>query len=122
MDSRSIGDCGIVRYHVTDMTDMKLTYNPDYRVPPGWVLEERLAAMGLSCAEFAEKCDLSEDLIRDIVAGEAPIELTTAGRFQSVLGVDAELWMSLENDYRRGWAHLSSSIERKTILSATPNY
>ena len=104
------------------MTDMKLTYNPDYRVPPGWVLEERLAAMGLSCAEFAEKCDLSEDLIRDIVAGEAPIELTTAGRFQSVLGVDAELWMSLENDYRRGWAHLSSSIERKTILSATPNY
>ena len=104
------------------MTDMKLTYNPDYRVPPGWVLEERLAAMGPSCAEFAEKCDLSEDLIRDIVAGEAPIELTTAGRFQSVLGVDAELWMSLENDYRRGWAHLSSSIERKTILSATPNY
>ena len=84
------------------MTDKKLTYDPDYRVPPGWVLEERLAAMGLSCAEFAKKCELPQELIRGIIDGEAPIELTTADRFQSVLGVDAELWMSMENDYRRG--------------------
>ena len=84
------------------MTDKKLTYDPDYRVPPGWVLEERLAAMGLSWAEFAEKCDLPQELIRGIVAGDAPIEFATATRFQSVLGVDEELWMSLEDDYRRG--------------------
>ena len=83
------------------MTDKKLTYNPDYRVLPGWVLEERLATMGLSCAEFAEKCDLPLELIRGIIDGEAPIELATADRFQSVLGVGAELWMSMENDYRR---------------------
>ena len=83
------------------MTDKKLTYDPDYRIPPGWVLEERLAAMGLSCAEFAEKCDLSLELIQGIIDGEAPIKLATAGRFESVLGVDAELWMSMENDYRR---------------------
>ncbi len=83
------------------MTDKKLTYDPDYRVPPGWVLEERLATMGLSCAEFAEKCDLPLELVRGIIDGEAPIELATADRFQSELGVGAELWMSLENDYRR---------------------
>ena len=82
------------------MTDKKLTYDPDYRVPPGWVLEERLAAMGLSCAEFAKKCELPQELIRGIIDGEASIELATAGRFQSVLGVDAELWMNLENDHR----------------------
>ena len=83
------------------MTDKKLTYDPDYRVPPGWVLEERLAAMGLSCAEFAKKCELPMKLIRDIVAGETPMESSIADRFQSVLGVSAELWMSMENDYRR---------------------
>ena len=58
--------------------------------------------MGLSCPEFAEKCDLPLELIRGIIDGEAPIDLATAGPFQSVLGVDAKLWMSLENDYRRG--------------------
>ena len=87
---------------MTDMTDKKLTYNPDYRVPPGWVLEECLAAMDLSWPEFAEKCDLPLKLVRGVIDGEVPIELATAGRFQSVLGTDAELWMSLENDYRRG--------------------
>ena len=84
------------------MTDKKLAYVPDYRVPPGWVLEERLAAMGLSCAEFAKRCELPLELVRGIIDGEAPIELATVGRFQSVLGTDAELWMSLENDCRRG--------------------
>ena len=91
-----------MRYHVTDMTDKKLTYEPDYRVPPGWVLEERIATMGLTCAEFAERCDLPLELIHGIIDGETSIELATAGRFESVLGVGAELWMSLENDYRRG--------------------
>ena len=91
-----------LRYHVTDMTDKKLTYDPDYRVPPGWVLEERIATMGLSCAEFAKKCELPQELIRGIIDGETSIEIATAGRFASVLGVGAELWMSLENDYRRG--------------------
>ena len=91
-----------MRYHVTDMTDKELTYEPDYRVPPGWVLEERIATMGLTCAEFAERCDLPLELIHGISDGETSIELATAGRFESVLGVGAELWMSLENDYRRG--------------------
>ena len=57
--------------------------------------------MELTWAEFAEKCDLPQELIRGIIDGEAPIELATAGRFQSVLGVGADLWMSMENDYRR---------------------
>ena len=83
------------------MTHKKLKYDPDYRIPAGWVLEERLSTMGLSCAEFAEKCDLPREFIQGIIDGEAPIELATADRFQSVLGVDTELWMSLENDYRR---------------------
>ena len=34
--------------------------------------------MGLSCADFAERCDLPLELIRVIVAGEAPIELPLA--------------------------------------------
>lgn len=34
-------------------------YRPDYAVPPGWVLEERLEAEGIPHAEFARRCDLS---------------------------------------------------------------
>lgn len=75
-------------------------YRPDYAVPPGAVLEERLAAYNISHAEFARRCGRSPKLISDIVAGKAPIEPKTAIQFEKVLGVDADLWLGIEKDYR----------------------
>ena len=34
-------------------------YRPDYAVPPGWVLGERLEVQGISHAEFARRCGRS---------------------------------------------------------------
>ena len=75
-------------------------YQPDYAVPPGWILEERLAAHGISPAEFASRCDRSAKLIREIVAGKAPIEPKTALQFDRVLGVNAGIWLGIEDDYK----------------------
>ena len=36
-----------------------------------------------------------------VASDETPIELATAGRSQSMLGVDAEFWNCLENAHRR---------------------
>ena len=75
-------------------------YRPDYAVPPGWVLAERLSAQGISRAEFARRCDRSAKLISEIVSGKAPIEPKTALQFEKVLGVDAGIWLGIEADYR----------------------
>lgn len=75
-------------------------YRPDYAVPPGWVLAERLEAQGISHAEFARRCDRSAKLISEIVAGKAPIEAKTALQFERVLGVDADIWLGIEKDYQ----------------------
>ena len=75
-------------------------YRPDYAVPPGLVLEERLEAHGISQAEFARRCGRSAKLISEIIAGKAPIEPRTAIQFERVLGVDADIWLGIENDYR----------------------
>ncbi len=75
-------------------------YEPDYAVPPGWVLKERLDAQGMTPAEFARRCGRSAKLISEIVAGKAPIEPRTALQFEKVLGVDAEIWLGIEMDYR----------------------
>ena len=56
-------------------------YDPDYAVPPGWVLEEEIEARGISQAEFARLCGLSAKLISEIIAGKAPIEPETAVQF-----------------------------------------
>lgn len=82
------------------MTAMDYTYNPDYAVPPGWVLEDRLAAHNISNAEFARRCGRSPKLISEIISGKAPIEPRTALQFENVLGVDAGIWLGIEASYR----------------------
>lgn len=84
-------------------------YEPDYAVPPGALLEEYLAARGLSTAAFARHCGLSAKLITEIVAGNAPLEPTTVLQFERVLGMDARIWLGVEADHRR---HRSGSHGR----------
>ncbi|MCY4394339.1 MAG: HigA family addiction module antitoxin [Rhodospirillaceae bacterium] len=75
-------------------------YRPDYAVPPGWILEERLKSHGMSHAELARRCGRSTKLISEIVAGKASLEPETALQFEKVLGVDADIWIGIEADYR----------------------
>ena len=85
-------------------------YQPDYAVPPGWVLAERLEAQGISHAEFARRCGRSPKLISEIIAGKAPVEPVTALQFERVLGVDARIWIGIESDYR---LHQAREAEKK---------
>ena len=75
-------------------------YNPDYAVPPGWVLEDELEEMGFSQAEFARRCGRSAKLISEIISGKAPIAPQTAIQFDRVLGGGADIWLRLESAYR----------------------
>lgn len=82
------------------MANPKNQFDPDYAVPPGWVLEERLDAQGMSHAEFARRCGRSPKLISEIISGKAPLEPETALQFEKVLGVDAGIWLGIESKYK----------------------
>ena len=85
-------------------------YQPDYAVPPGWIIEERLA-QGISHAEFARRCGRSAKLISEIISGKAPIAPKTALRFEKVMGLDASIWLGIEADYR---LHRERQAEART--------
>ena len=82
------------------MTIATNQYNPDYAVPPGRVLQERLEVDGISHAEFARRCGRSPKLISEIISGKAPLEPGTALQFEKVLGVDARIWIGIESEFR----------------------
>ena len=82
------------------MANPKNQYDPDYAVPPGWVLEERLDVRGMSHAGFARRCGRSPELISEIISGKAPLEPETALQFEKVLGVDAGIWLGIESKYK----------------------
>ncbi len=75
-------------------------YKPDYSIPPGWVLKERLEVLDMSQAEFARRCGRSAKLISEIIAGNAPIDSETALQFEKVLGLNASIWLGIETEYR----------------------
>ena len=56
------------------MATASYKYEPDYAVPPGWILEERLDTRQMSQAEFARRCGRSPKLISDIIAGKSAIQ------------------------------------------------
>lgn len=86
-------------------------YNPDYSVPPGWVLEEYLETLGISHAEFARRCGRSPKLISEIISGNASLEPKTALQFEKVLGLDASVWLGIETGYQ---LHRARKIEKET--------
>lgn len=92
----------------------KLTYkwSPDYAIPPGWLLEEYLEVRGYSQAEFARRCGCLPELIREIIAGKAPIEIDTALRFEKLLGLRASVWVNMESIYR---LQLAKEAEAKGV-------
>ena len=93
------------------MTTSTYSFKPDYAVPPGWVLEEELEAMGLSQAEFARQCNLSVELVAEIIKGHASIETETAIKFGLALGRSTDIWLNMEASYRSKLAELGENEE-----------
>ena len=79
-------------------------YEPDYVTPPGWLLEECLEVRGLSQGEFAQLCGRSPELIAGIIAGDVAIDAATAKEFEWTLGLDARIWLGMDQGYREGLA------------------
>lgn len=75
-------------------------FHPDYAVRPGLYLQEVLESREISQAELARRCGRTPKLISDIISGKNPVEPETAIQFERALGIDANIWLGMETDYR----------------------
>ena len=98
------------------MAEATYRFEPDYIVPPGWVLEEHLEVREISQGEFAQLCGRSPELIAGIIAGEMPVDAATAAEFERTLGLAAHIWRGIEERYRQGLARGQrvAELERET--------
>lgn len=96
---------------------MSATYpfEPDYAVRPGQILEERMNVRGLSSAELARRCGMSEALVSGIRSGTTLIDPETALRLERALDLDSRIWLGIEANYR---SHLARSIEKRAVGQA----
>ncbi|HUT23085.1 MAG TPA: HigA family addiction module antitoxin [Sumerlaeia bacterium] len=82
-------------------------YQPDFAVPPGETLRETIESRGMSQAELARRLGRYPDNVNEIIQGKKAITAETALRLESVLGVPAHFWMSLQTQYDETVARLA---------------
>ena len=80
----------------------ELPPNPrsDLPIPPGELLKEELAAIGMTPRQLALQTQYSVHLIDAVIAGEKPIRDEIAVRLEQALGISARLWVNLEAQYQ----------------------
>lgn len=83
-------------------------FRPDYAIPPGETLRDRLAELNVTQAELAARASISSKHINQIMQGNAPITPETALILERVTGTPASFWNRREADYR------------ETLLRTTP--
>jgi len=75
-------------------------FRPDYAIPPGETLRDRLAEMSLSQADLATRAGISTKHVNQIIQGNAPITLETAVALERITSLPASFWNRREADYR----------------------
>lgn len=77
-------------------------YEPDYVVPPGWILQEYLETKGISVSELGKLCGVSPDEVRLILVGKGPLEAELANKLATIFDLNAGIWIRMESRYREG--------------------
>lgn len=75
-------------------------FQPDYAIAPGETLRDKLAEIGMSQVDLADRANLSAKHVNQIIHGAAPITHDTALAFERITGVPARIWNALEAAYR----------------------
>ena len=72
--------------------------------PPGEILDEKLAEVGMSQAELAGRIGRTKKTVNEIVKGKAPLLPETAIQLEHALGIPARFWTNAEANYRQSLA------------------
>ena len=93
-------------------------FEPNYVVPPGWILEEALEERHMSQAELARRTGLSPRYISRVIRGQSPITADAAWKIERATGINARMWNNLERGYREDLFRLSEeeSLRRQLGL------
>ena len=85
----------------------------DLPIPPGELLEEEIAAIGMTQQELAMRTGRPAQVINEIIRGKKAITHETAIELEMVLGIPAHVWVNLEATYHLTQARLK---ERDDLL------
>lgn len=76
------------------------------------LIEEFLKPLEISRSDFATRLDISATSLNEIILGKRSITPETALRLAQVLGISADFWLGLQQDWDLWHAARSESAKR----------
>lgn len=84
--------------------------------PGEMLLEEFLKPLEISRSDFAARLDISATSLNEIIRGKRSITPETGLRLAQVLGISADFWLGLQQDWDLWHAERSESAKRIAAL------
>lgn len=72
---------------------------PFEAIHPGELLLDELNCRNISQAKFASQIGVKPSLLNEIIKGKRNVNIEMALLLEASLGISAQMWMNLQNDY-----------------------
>ena len=95
-----------------------MSENQDWRDPihPGEILADELDDIGIGGAQLAERLNVPDNRIYQILKGKRAITADTALRLGRFFGTGPKIWLALQNDYELDVAQSEQSVDLDSII------
>ena len=104
---------GLRRLTTTMAANTTMIPESDLAIPPGEFLAEELVARGMTQLDLARRMGRPPQVVSSIVQGHKAITAATALELEDVLGLSAQFWQRLEEDYRLALARAAKQEAAK---------
>ncbi|MDP4276675.1 MAG: HigA family addiction module antitoxin [Bacteroidota bacterium] len=68
--------------------------------PPGDTIKDTIKMYNLTQTELAERMEVAEETIDDIIKAKTPITQEIATKLERILAIPADFWLKREEDYQ----------------------
>jgi len=95
-----------------------MTEQNDWRDPihPGEILADELTEIGLSGAQLANRLNVPDNRIYQILQGKRAVTADTALRLGRFFGTGPDIWLTLQKDYELDVAQAQQTADLDKII------
>jgi len=96
-----------------DTTMIANNLTPFEPTHPGEILREEIDCRGITQTKLAKDLGMKVSLLNELINGKRDFTIEYALMLEAALGIDADFWINLQNDYSKGKARQDSSFMAK---------
>ena len=80
---------------------------------PGEILREEIECRGITQTKLAKELGVKVSLLNELINGKRDFTIEYALMVEAALGIDADFWINLQNDYSKAKAKHDTSFMAK---------